>query len=64
MKTKTNPYQVIIDLNLEADYLSQESCVKLMLEFSKRENQSILEDLKQSVITSEKWMREALKKTK
>lgn len=33
----TNPYQVIIDLKLEADYLSQESCVKLMKEFAKRE---------------------------
>jgi len=36
-KTKTNPYQVIIDLKLEADYLSQESCIMLMEEFAKRE---------------------------
>lgn len=37
----TNPYQVIIDLKLEGDYLSQEACIELMKEFAKRETNSI-----------------------
>ena len=39
--TKTNPYQVIIDLKLEGDYVRQDSVVDLMKEFAKREIEAL-----------------------
>lgn len=46
-KEKTNPYQVIIDMSLEYDMLSQESCVDLMKEFGKREKASLETQLRE-----------------
>jgi len=39
--TKTNPYQVIIDLKLEGDYIQQDSVIDLMKEFAKREIETL-----------------------
>lgn len=56
--TRTNPFNVIIDLKLEGDYIQQDSCVELMKEFAKREIEALHKQVKKSNIddVSERYL--------